>query len=92
MPYLRNVSGPWGFRRVDTFRPPDMTDEQANEVAIRDMCDYGARQVALGKADELEFRIVPNERSYIDRYMAEKHPTIAYTLCASIARRAQSEG
>jgi hypothetical protein len=81
MPYLPVVDGSWGYRNLNVIpRLPGVTDEQANEFALRDMCDYGARQIALGKADELEFRIWPNEKDYIDAYMAERHPKVLYRL------------
>lgn len=59
---------------------PATGKSMGNEHALRNLCDYGAQQVATGKCDCLAIDCMPGEQDFVRRYMSETHPTVAYAF------------
>ena len=61
----------WGF-------DPAIGTADYGEDGLKEMCDYGAKQIRRGEYDALEFNVMPREVEFIKQYMAETHPNIRY--------------
>jgi hypothetical protein len=70
----RPMPRPWGARVArEDRRWPD------GEEGLREMCDYGASQVAAGKHDALHFDLFNLEEvEFIEGYMKQRHPDVRF--------------
>jgi len=54
--------------------------ERNAELGLREMCDFGAAEVAKGHAEEVRFNLFnQSEANFVRRYMAEKYPAVKFT-------------
>lgn len=55
-------------------------EDFAGDDGLRAMCDFGASEVAAGRADVVSFSIMGSEADFVREYMADKHPSTPYSM------------